>query len=264
MDAILAYFYSLATYSCFQFFDMYSTKLALSKLQIEKHEINPLLVFLNKRIGINASFLLMWFVIANSVAAFDALYIQNIFGLTLACFFFGMFHVFAVFNNLQIHFETQFVGADNFERNTEFLIRELRNRSSFGKVALLLRLNLFSVFLSLFGIATLFLSIQLLNFLQFRLVEPINAFLLYFPPMMILALILFFPVKVFGMFVICRRRLQLSKSPDNSPQNDHAPLVSLSVDVLETALKDARVNNAKYVQFSLTRKEDQETECNSQ
>lgn len=258
MDTMLAYLYSLATYSCFQFFDFYSTKLALSKLDVEKHEINPLLVFLNKRIGINASFLIMWLLIANSVAAFDALCIQNLLGFTFACYFFGMFHMLAFFNNLQIHFETQFVGPENFERNTEFLIRELRKRSLFGKVTLLVKLNLFNVFLSAFGLVALILSIQLLNFLQFRLVEPVSAFLLYFPPMMILVLIFFFPFKVLGMFIICSRRLYLSKSSDSDSQDDYVTRVSLPLDILESALKDAKANNAKYVQFSLSLKKEQE------
>lgn len=58
------------------------------------------------------------------------------------------------------------------------------------------------------------------------------------------------------MFVICSRRLHLSKSSDSDSQDDYAARVSLPVDVLETALKDAKANNAKYVQFSLSLKEE--------
>lgn len=253
MNTIIAFLYSLAVYSCFQFFDIFSTKLALSKLEVEKHEINPLLVFLKKRFGLNVSFLLMWLIIANLVAVFDAFCVQNALGFPMACYFFGMFHLLATFNNLQIYFETQFVGADTIERNTNFLIQELKKRSPLGKVALLVKLNSFNVFASLFGIVALCLSTQLLSFLQFRLVEPISVFLVYFPPMMILALIMFFPIKVFGMFLISRR-LRTSESSINDSKNDH-PSLSLPVDVLEAALKDAKANNAKYVQLYVTQEE---------
>ena len=250
MEIITAYFYSLVVYSCFQFFDLRSTKLALSGLELEKHEINPLLVFLNKRVGFKSSSFIMWLLIANLVASFDAFYVNGVFGMPLACFFFGMFHVLAVFNNLEIHFAKQFVGAKAFERNTDMLIEELRKRSSWGKLTLLIKLNLFSVFISVFGIAALFLSIKLLSALQFRLVTPISYFLLYFPPMMILTLILFFPVKVFGMFLICRRRLNTVHSIDEQ-QESPSPSIRLEVNVLETALKEAKSNNAQYIQFDL-------------
>jgi len=256
METIVAYLYSLVTYSCFQFLDMWSTKMALSKLDIEKHEINPLLVKLKKRFGFNVSLFLMWALIANSVALFDALLIQSVFGLILLCYFFGLFHLLAVFNNLQIYFEVQFVGAETFEQNTEFLIQELAKQSPLGKIAMLLRLNLFNVFLSIFGVVTLFLSTQLLSVLQFRLTEPISLFLFYFPPMMILVLIMFFPMRVFGMFLIYRRRLGQSKSNNGRAQDNHSPMISLPVSVLESALNNAKANNAEYVQFSLTPKED--------
>jgi len=91
MNTIIAFMYSLAVYSCFQSFDIFSTKLALSKLEVEKHEINPLLVFLKKRFGLNVSFLLMWLIIANLVAVLDAFYVQNVLGFPMACYFFGIF-----------------------------------------------------------------------------------------------------------------------------------------------------------------------------
>jgi len=71
--------------------------------------------------------------------------------------------------------------------------------------------------------------------------------------MMILALIMFFPIKVFGMFLISRR-LRTSESSINDSKKDH-PSLSLPVDVLEAALKDAKANNAKYVQLYVTQEE---------
>jgi hypothetical protein len=255
MEIVVAYLYSLAVYTCFQHLDILSTKLVLSKLDVEKHELNPLLVFLKKKVGIRAAFWVMWLLIANSIAAFDAFYIQTIFGFTLACFFVGMFHLFAAFNNLQIYFETQFVGADNVERNTSFLIQELKKRSRSGKIVLLLKLNSFNLFLSIFGVATLVLSTRLLETLQFRFSAPISVFLLYFPPMMILALILFTPYKVLGMLFICKRRLDkpapISTADSDLQEHQAHTLVSLPVDILEAALKKAKANNAKHVQFSL-------------
>lgn len=255
MDPILAFLYSLATYSCFQFFDISSTRIALSELELEKHEINPFLVFLNTKFGPKTSFFLMWLIIANAVALLDALYVQYVFGFTILCYFVGMFHLLATFNNLQIYYETRFVGADNFERNTEFLIRELKKRTILGKVALLTKLNLFNVFLSVFGFIALILSAKLLSVLEFRLVEQTNLFLIYFPPMMILALILFFPIKVFGMFLISRR-LHSSKSVNLDSQVNYSSFVNVPVGVLETALKDAKTNDSAYVQFRLTREEE--------
>jgi hypothetical protein len=247
MEIIAAYAYSLVTYSCFQLCDILSTRAALSKLTIEKHEVNPLLVWLKRKVGTNRAFFLMWLVIANSVALFDALYVQAIVGFVLACYFFGMFHLFAVFNNLQIFFETKFVGPENLERNTDFLIGELKKRSTMGKIVLLTKLNLFNIFVSFFGIATLVLSTMLLNTLQFSLTGPTSVFLMFFPPMMIITLILFAPFKVMGMFIICTRRLQ-TKSPENPPA-DQESVTNLPVSVLEKALKDAKENHSTFVQI---------------
>jgi hypothetical protein len=253
MNAGLAFLYSFAIYSAFQYFDIYSTKRALSKLDVEEHEINPLLVFLEKRFGLNTSFFLMWLFIATTVASVDAFYIQNVLGFPIGCYFFGMFHLLATFNNLQIHFETEFVGADNIQRNTNFLAQELQKRSRLGKTALLVKLNLFNVFVSLFGLFALFLSIRLLSLLQFRFAEPVSFLLFYFPPMMILTLIMFYPIKVFGMFLISRR-LRASGSP-MSDSEKISRSISVPVDVLETALKDAKTNNASYVQLHLVHEE---------
>jgi hypothetical protein len=258
MDVIIAFIYSLGAYTCFQFLDMWSTKVALSQLNLEKHEVNPVLVSLKKRFGINRSLFLMWLVIANSVALIDALIVQEILGFPLLCFFFGMFHVLAVFNNLQIHFEKKLVGVEIFEQNTEFLIQELKKQSLLGKIAMLFRLNLFNIFVSAFGVFALYLSVQLLSVLQISIPGQTSIFLLYFPPLMILVLIMFFPMKVFGMFIVIGRRLSKSKSEspaDIKPQEASEPTVSIPVSVLESALQNAKANNAMYVQFCLTQKE---------
>jgi len=232
--------------------DLYSTQLALSKLSLEMHEINPLLVFLARKFGFRGATWVMWLLFATLTGLIDALYISNVFGFPITCFLFGMFHALAAANNLEIFFQTKIIGAKNIERNTRSLIQMLKQQSFFGKIGLLIRLNLFKVFVAIYGTVSLLALFRLFGSLSVTTTEPVSFFLLYLPPIMILALIMFFPVDAFGTFLISLRRLKLSKDNDSNMSDDIPKHVSLPVDVLQAALESAKATGAEYVQFSIS------------
>lgn len=252
MLPILVFLFSLSTYTLFQWVDIYSTRLALSKLSLEMHEVNSLLVFLTKKIGFDRATTVMWLIFAPLVGLIDAVYVFNALSFPTTCFLFGMFHVLAAANNFQIHFQTQIVGARNVERNTHLLIQMLKQQSFLEKIKLLIRLNFFKVFVAAYSLVSLLLFFQLLSSVVVTLKEAVSLFLLYLPPIMILALIMFFPVDAFGSFLISIRRLKLSKDNESNISDDDSGYVSLPVDVLEVALKKAKATNAEYVQFSIS------------
>lgn len=251
MVSIYVFLFSFSIYSLFQWVDVYSTRLALSKLNLEMHEINPLLVFIIKKIGFDRTVIVMWLLFATLIGSIDALYVFNILGFPTTCFLFGMFHILAAANNFEINFQTQIVGAESVERNTRFLIQMLKQQSFLGKTSLLIRLNLFKVFVATYGMVALLLLFKLFSSLVVTLKEPVSFLLLYLPPIMILALIMFFPVNAFGTFLISLRRLKLSKDDEPNISDDVLQYVSLPVDVLEVALEKAKATNAEYVQFSV-------------
>lgn len=252
MLTIQVFLFSFSVYTLFQWLDIYSTRFALSKLNLETHEVNPLLVFLTKKFGFDKATMFMWILFASLTGLIDTLWVFKAFGFPIICFLFGMFHAFAAANNFQIYFHTQVVGAKNMERNTRFLIRMLKQRSFLGKIALLIRINLFKVFIAIYGMVSLLLFLRLLVSLQISLIEPVSFLLLYLPPIMIFALIMFFPVNAFGILLISLRRLKLSKDNESNISFDDFRYVSLPIDILEEALKRAKATNAEYVQFSIS------------
>lgn len=73
------------------------------------------------------------------------------------------------------------------------------------------------------------------------------------PPIMILVLMMFFPTMVFGSLVISLRRLKLI---NNGHQFDEEQrYLTISVDIIENVLCEARSNKANYVKFSIPQKD---------
>lgn len=252
MYNILIFVFSFSVYTAFQWFDAHSTRLALSKLSLEMHEINPILVSLSKRIGVDLALTVMALAFATFVGLVDVLYSLNAFRFPIMCFLFGMFHILAAANNLQIYFEVETIGPENFDRNTRYLIQMLKQKSFVGKIGLLIKLNLFKVFLAIYGLVSLLFLFGLLGSLVISIEGSISSFLFYLPPIMILAFITFFPVNVFGIFLISLRRLKSRVSEVTNLSDPDVQYISLPVDVLEVAFNEAKATNAEYIQFSVS------------
>lgn len=254
MIEIYIFFLSFCTYSAFQWMDILSTERALSKLDFELHEVNQLLVWITRKIGFRKGRYVMWLLFAPAVGLVDALVVFRISSFPLVCYLFGLFHLLAAANNWHIYYQTKIVGAENIERSTRHLVSELKKRSRWGKISLLIGLNAFNFFLMIYSMIAMSLTFILLNSVVLTIKEPVSIALLYLPPLMLLVLISFFPVQVFGSFVITLRRLRSYK--ENEPLTaDDDQYVSLPTDILELALEKAKKTGAEYVQFSVSTEE---------
>jgi len=243
-----AFIYALIGYSLLRYFDVWSTKLCLAKLDPEIHEANPIVASLLKKIGFDKTMLLTWLLFAIPIGLADALYINPVLTFPILWFLFGLFHVMAAANNLQIYFQMKIFGAEVVKENTMRIIGILKGLPFLGKVAFLVKMNFLNVFFAFYTIITLtFLSI-LLTAIDITIKRPIPVLLALGPPIMILDLIMFFPTIVFGSLMISLRRLRSTKDEDLHLSGNQKNL-AVSVVFLEKALHEAQANGADYVQF---------------
>lgn len=242
------FIYSFIAYSLLRYFDVWSTKLCLAKLDPEIHEANPIVAPLLKKIGFDKTMLLTWLLFAIPIGLADALYVDPVTTFPILWLFFGLFHVMAAANNLQIHFQMKIFGAEIVKENTMRIIKILKGLSFSGKVAFLVKTNFLNVFFALYAVATLtFLSI-LLTAIDITIKRPIPVLLAIGPPIMILDLIMFFPAIVFGSLMISLRRLRIANRKNLHLGRDQKYL-TVSVECLEKALREAQANGADCVQF---------------
>lgn len=240
--------YSLALYSCFRYFDVWSTKLCLDVLDPEMHEVNPIIAPLVKKIGFNKTMIFTWLPFAVSIALIDALYLYPIVGIPILWLLFGLFHIIAAANNIQIHFQTKIFGAEVVEENTRALVRILKELPLLRKFTFLAKMNFLNLFLAFYGVAALTLFGILLSATDISIRHPIPILLAVGPPIMILDLIMFFPIIVFGSIMISFRRLRLVNKKEVRPKENQRYL-AVSVECLEDALREAQVSDVDYVQF---------------
>jgi len=245
MDYVNAFVSSVALYSLLRVFDVWSTKQCLSKLDPEMHEINPIVAPLVKKIGFNKTMIITWVPFALVIASLDAMYAYPMVGIPILWLLFGLFHVIVAANNLEIYFRTRIFGAEAIEENTRRTIRILKNLPLVGKISFLMKTNVLNLFFTLYGIGALVLFSVLLSVVNVSSKGPIPILLFVGPPIMILDLIMFFPVMVFGALIISLRRIKI---PDVQLQ-ENAHHLTFSVEFLETVLHEAQVNGATCVQF---------------
>jgi len=217
-------------------------------LDPEIHEVNPIIASLLKRTDFNKTMLITWLLFAIPIGLADALYIYPVVTFPILWLVFGLFHVMAAANNLQIHFQMKIFGAEVVKENTMRVIKILKGLSFSDKVAFLMKTNFLNIFFALYAIVTLtFLSI-LLTSIDIVIRHPIPVLLAIGPPIMILDLIMFFPTIALGSLIISLRRLRTTKDEDLHLIGDQKGL-AVSVEFLEEALHEARANGANFVQF---------------
>jgi len=250
MIELNVFIYSFALYSLFRLLDTESTRMALKELNLEMHEVNFIAVPLIRKMGFNKAMILTWFIFATLIAAGDALFVSPLVGFPTLCILLGLFQALAAANNVQVYFQTLEIGAENVERSTRNLIRKLRTLSAVGRIVYLMKLNFLHLFLTIFGLTALALFSILLSTLSISLTAPTSYLVLIVPPVMILDLILFFPVMVFGSIVISYRRARILNSNDLSKED--GKYVSIPIDILRTALSEAEKKGAEFAQFSVS------------
>jgi len=241
--------YSVALYSCLRLVDVWSTKLALSELSFEMHEVNTPLVALAKKYGFNRAAILLSF-IAIPIGLVDVLVIYPLVGFPIFWLYVGLFHVLAAANNVQMYFQAKIMGKESVERYTRQLVRDLKGLSAIERILYLIKMNFFFVALAIYGFFALGLFSVLLSSLEISLLRPTSYLILLGPPIMILDLISFFAVIVFGSLILARRQLKLAGDRE-WPLERNDRKVSIPVDILKTAINEAERTGVEYVELHI-------------
>jgi hypothetical protein len=231
-----------------------STKLCLERLDPELHEVNPIVAPLITKIGFNKTMLVTWIPSAIAIGFADAFY--PLFGIPAWWLVFGLFHLIATANNIQLYYHTKIYGAEVIEENTMRIITILKSLSTFKKITFLIKTNVLNLFFTVYGIAALLLLSSLLGSLDIYFKTPVPALLVVGPPIMVLDLIMFFPTMIFGSLIISIRRLKINRERVLTQENSNSIIVS--VEFIETLLNEAREKGANYIQLPILAKYKQE------
>src|SRR5207245_7837743 len=87
---------SFTVYSLLRQFDVRSTRKLAERIDLQKHEVNPLLTFLTKRLSLNTAFRATWVLTASAIALSDT-YLNTVvsWGVPAIAFIFGTIHLLA-------------------------------------------------------------------------------------------------------------------------------------------------------------------------
>ena len=245
--SILKFLIPFVTYSLFRYFDYESTKLCLSLLDIERHEINPLVVRLSRKLGFKTAFLITWPLFAIPIAIIDSLVFLDMLGAPVLAFLFGFAHILASMSNMGLYFQVREFGVDTIEYNSQLTIDKLKKLSLIGKLKHLTKINFFNTVLSIYGML-------IVSALWYSVVTN-SQYYLSLGITMNLSLLMFFPAITFGMILISFRRLKFREYL--KPITAEQKCVTVSIDILGQAIAEARSRNAEYVSFSLPKEENE-------
>ena len=238
---------SIFLYSAFRYLDVWSTKICLEKLDPRLHEVNPIAAPLFHKLGFNKTMIIMWIPFAVAIGAADAFVITPLIGIPILWLFFGLFHVLAGINNLQVHARVKQFGAETIEEDTKQLIRKLKSLSKINKIKYLVQMNILNLFFALYGIIALILFFQLLPAIDISFKTPIPALLFLTPIIMIIDFICFFPTMAFGTLLISLRQLSIDIGPVDPIEKSHN--LTISVDFLEYLVNEAHEKGANCIQI---------------
>lgn len=244
-----AFISSLMLYSVLRYVDVWSTKLCLARLNPEMHEVNPVVAPLIKKMGFNKTMLVTWIPTAIVIGFIDAFYLYPMIGIPALWLVFGLFHLIAAANNIQLYYQTKIFGVEVIEENTKRIIRMLKTMSTFSKIAFLLKTNILNLFFTIYGIVALVLFSILLSSLNIYPIAPIPILLVVGPPIMVLDLIMFFPVMIFGSLIISLRRLKMNNEHIFAQKGRN--FIILSVEFVEAILREAQEKGANCIQLPL-------------
>ncbi len=247
MLSFYAFISSFGLYSLLRLMDVWSTKLCVARLDPELHEVNPIAAPLIKKIGFNKTMILTWIPFALVIGFIDAFFLYPVLGIIVLWLFFGLFHLIAAANNMQIYYQVKIFGQKAIEESMRRVIALLKPMSTYQKVIFVIKTNFLNLFLAIYGITTLVLFSFLIPSLSIFIRTSIPALLVIAPPIMVLDLIIFFPTLVFGSLIISMRRVRKIKEQVTTKNEGNS--ITISLEFAEQIIQEAREKGANYVQL---------------
>ena len=247
---------SFITYTLLRQPDEHTTSKLAERLDIERHEVNPTITWLAKRLGLKRTLLATWLVIGLALATADT-YLEQTIPLTLPLFalIVGFAHVLAAANNTRVGYLLDSLGIEEFERQHDESMRELLRLSWKARIMLLFRSNTEAFLMSILALPlaiALGYSLVASNFFIVLytpdkfLVLPITAALAF-----ILALLLVYPAKIVGPIILA---IRLAKNHPNEEESDAAAMrvasIELPVPLVEHALSEAIARGVDVVRIT--------------
>jgi hypothetical protein len=250
--------WSFMVYTFLRGFDVRSTMQLASIIDLQKHEVNPTIAWLTRRMDLKYAMRLTWLAIGVPVAAADAYVNQGFpYGVPIYALIFGFSHVLAAANNKRVAYTISKVGVAEFEREHDQQIREMSKLSLTGKLRLIFKSNPRSVLMLALAlplvaalgyamVATELFTVVVSHDLV--LVIPLNvAFCL------IIATLIIEPAFALAPLILARRYRALPMKDKHEGQDVAAAAVNIQVpvSVVVQALESARRNGEAAVRITI-------------
>jgi len=265
----LTFVMSFTMYYALRHFDVASTRAFSKYLDMEKHEVNPLINWLLKRgLSLDHSFTVTLFLFGIPIALGDAtLNTYLALGIPLFAWSVGCLHIIASANNYGYlpkleHMNPQEIRAeeaDMFAFGMEFGKANLRK-----KVVMLWdrkRFELIMTFLSIIAFALIYYSIMVVGLVSIELLLLGHGYyvLSFFNMGSVLAfaLLAYYPMRVLAEITMAYRYYHLSKANgivtrvEIQDKSLSSGWVDIPIDQLKDALKIADENNSEVVRIWL-------------
>ena len=235
---------SLTAYSSMRYFDVRTTRELAEQLDLERHEINPLMVRLAKRFGLDGAFRITWVLFAVPIGIADVLlnaYISV--NLPVFAFIFGFTHLLAAANNVEVAYTLKHSSVEEVEARTTELAAELKALSPVGRVKLILERNAHTFVTAVFSLviiidlyyANIIANITGLSFLAITMPNAGTVTLI--------ALLLYFPSVALGLVIMSNR---LARLPSTTAAKK-AEGLEIDVKIAEAALAIAKKNGSNTI-----------------
>src|SRR5437879_10533978 len=251
--SILTFVFSFFAYSMLRYLDQSSTKRLARRLDIQKHEINPLLTWLTRKWGLDKAFWITYFVFAVGIGLIDVtLNTLATFGFPAAAYLFGLLHVLAAANNLELDYDTRGLTKEQIESGTFQFVEELSGLSLKKSLGLLAEKYAFTVIASVLSFIAI-LSIALGDPVSKLVGRPyLGAVMFQMALVLLFSIPFFYSALMVGLLLWSRRLVRMyRKGQLPNPNSGLDRHIDLDVSVVEEALVVARANNTSTIRIEV-------------
>ena len=239
---------SFIMYSMFRYFDAWSTAAVAEVLKIEQHEVNPLIVFLTKKVGLTLALRFHW-LLAIPIAFIDGFIFGPRTGLPLLALLMGFIHLLAAINNFSIYFRIKEFGAESVKRTMMYTLKNMKNMNMINKIIYLTKINLSNVLLSVWNIIILVVINTYLGSIKFIVTsEFLPVTYLIYAILMNITLLIFYPLVTIGNFLLMFRNLKNIQITEFEKDDNY---IVVSTELLNEAINQAKKDDATYVRFKI-------------
>jgi hypothetical protein len=254
----LWFIWSFSVYTSLRWFDERSTAKLAARIDLQKHEINPTITWLARRVGLKNAFRASWLVIGSCVAMVDAFINQiHTFGVPILALIVGFDHVLAAAHNNRLSYTVEKIGVEEFENEHELSMHELARFGWWQRIRLIsksepaaiLMLILAAPLVATLGYAMLATeAFTIIAFPEKLLFIPLNIALCF-----VIALVFIQPAPALGLLILSSRYAHQPHGQRRSRNSRGVETIRLElpIKVVAEALAAARRESADVVKMEI-------------